>query len=58
MIRAREAGPLVPIPQDAVDRLYDRYQNVYGQQGDARRAGTTKTPARAKTTRRTTKVGS
>ena len=55
---AREAGPLVPIPQDAVDRLYDRYQNVYGQQGDARRAGSTKTPARAKTTRRTTKVGS
>jgi len=53
---AREAGPLVPIPQDAVDRLYDRYQNVYGQQGDARRAGTTKTPARAKTTRRTTFV--
>jgi L-ribulose-5-phosphate 4-epimerase len=34
---AREAGPLVPIPQDAVDRLYDRYQNVYGQSGDARR---------------------
>jgi len=55
---AREAGPLVPIPQDAVDRLYDRYQNVYGQQGDARRAGTTKTSARAKTARRTTKVGS
>jgi L-ribulose-5-phosphate 4-epimerase len=34
---AREAGPLVPIPQDAIDRLYDRYQNVYGQTGDARR---------------------
>ena len=34
---AREAGPLVPIPQDAIDRLYDRYQNVYGQSGDARR---------------------
>lgn len=28
---AREAGPLVPIPQEAIDRLYDRYQNVYGQ---------------------------
>lgn len=28
---AREAGPLIPIPQDAIDRLYDRYQNVYGQ---------------------------
>jgi L-ribulose-5-phosphate 4-epimerase len=25
-------GPLVPIPQDDVDALYDRYQNVYGQQ--------------------------
>jgi len=34
---AREAGPLVPIPQDAIDQLYDRYQNVYGQSGDARR---------------------
>jgi L-ribulose-5-phosphate 4-epimerase len=28
---AREAGPLVPIPQDAIDALFDRYQNVYGQ---------------------------
>ena len=28
---AREAGPLIPIPQDAIDRLFDRYQNVYGQ---------------------------
>ncbi|MEO7124693.1 MAG: L-ribulose-5-phosphate 4-epimerase [Nakamurella sp.] len=34
---AREAGPLVPIPQDAIDHLYDRYQNVYGQPEDARR---------------------
>src|SRR6187431_138190 len=34
---AREAGPLVPIPQDAIDQLYDRYQNVYGQSEDARR---------------------
>nr|WP_203580387.1 L-ribulose-5-phosphate 4-epimerase [Microbacterium hibisci] len=34
---AREAGPLIPIPQDAIDRLYDRYQNVYGQAGDERR---------------------
>ena len=30
---ARQMGPLVPIPQDDVDALYDRYQNVYGQQG-------------------------
>jgi len=28
---ARQGGPLVPIPQEAVDRLFDRYQNVYGQ---------------------------
>jgi L-ribulose-5-phosphate 4-epimerase len=34
---AREAGPLLPIPQEAIDRLYDRYQNVYGQSGDDRR---------------------
>ena len=34
---AREAGPLIPIPQDAIDRLYDRYQNVYGQSTDERR---------------------
>ena len=33
---AREAGPLIPIPQDAIDRLYDRYQNVYGQTREAR----------------------
>jgi L-ribulose-5-phosphate 4-epimerase len=34
---AREAGPLVPIPQEAIDALYNRYQNVYGQAADARR---------------------
>jgi L-ribulose-5-phosphate 4-epimerase len=28
---ARQAGPLVPIPKEAIDRLFDRYQNVYGQ---------------------------
>lgn len=28
---ARDGGPLVPIPQDAIDSLFDRYQNVYGQ---------------------------
>jgi L-ribulose-5-phosphate 4-epimerase len=28
---ARQGGPLVPIPQGAVDSLFDRYQNVYGQ---------------------------
>jgi len=34
---AREAGPLIPIPQEAIDRLFDRYQNVYGQGEDERR---------------------
>ncbi|GAA5205903.1 L-ribulose-5-phosphate 4-epimerase [Microbacterium kyungheense] len=36
---AREAGPLIPIPQDAIDSLYNRYQNVYGQSSDERREG-------------------
>ncbi|MFG6504096.1 L-ribulose-5-phosphate 4-epimerase [Microbacterium sp. P05] len=34
---AREAGPLIPIPQDRIDSLYNRYQNVYGQSSDVRR---------------------
>jgi len=34
---ARQGGKLVPIPQDQIDALYNRYQNVYGQSGDARR---------------------
>jgi len=33
---ARELGDLVPIPQEAIDSLFDRYQNVYGQSTDAR----------------------
>jgi L-ribulose-5-phosphate 4-epimerase len=28
---ARSGGPLTPIAADDIDRLYDRYQNVYGQ---------------------------
>ena len=28
---AKQGGPLVPIPQDAIDSLFHRYQNVYGQ---------------------------
>ncbi|WP_330254905.1 L-ribulose-5-phosphate 4-epimerase [Nocardia sp. NBC_00565] len=28
---ARQLGEPVPLPQSAVDRLHDRYQNVYGQ---------------------------
>ncbi len=34
---ARDGGPLIPIPQEAIDRLFDRYQNVYGQSEDERR---------------------
>ncbi|HET8926636.1 MAG TPA: L-ribulose-5-phosphate 4-epimerase [Microbacterium sp.] len=34
---ARLGGEPVPIPPEAIDRLYDRYQNVYGQSTDDRR---------------------
>jgi L-ribulose-5-phosphate 4-epimerase len=34
---ARESGGVIPIPQVAIDRLFDRYQNVYGQGTDERR---------------------
>jgi L-ribulose-5-phosphate 4-epimerase len=34
---ARQGGALVPIPQDAIDSLYQRYQNIYGQAMDDRR---------------------
>ena len=35
---------LIPIPQEAIDRLYDRYQNVYGQAGEDRRGGSGMNP--------------
>jgi L-ribulose-5-phosphate 4-epimerase len=34
---ARQGGAVVPIPEAAIDSLYDRYQNVYGQSTDERR---------------------
>jgi L-ribulose-5-phosphate 4-epimerase len=34
---ALQAGALVPIPQDAIDRLHSRYQDVYGQAGESAR---------------------
>ena len=34
---ARQGGELIPLPQEAIDSLYDRYQNVYGQSTDVRR---------------------
>jgi len=44
---ARQGGPLVPIPPAAIDALYARYQNVYGQPGDDRWAGEPAAPATA-----------
>jgi L-ribulose-5-phosphate 4-epimerase len=34
---ALQLGPVIPIPQEKIDQLYARYQNVYGQNGDDRR---------------------
>ena len=34
---ARQGGEPLPISREEIDRLYDRYQNVYGQAGDDRR---------------------
>jgi L-ribulose-5-phosphate 4-epimerase len=34
---AMQGGAVIPIPQDQIDRLYARYQNVYGQPDDDRR---------------------
>lgn len=39
---SRQLGDPLPIPQDQVDALYDRYQNVYGQGTATRPAPTTK----------------
>jgi len=36
---ARQLGPTVPIAAADVDRLYDRYQNAYGQQPAAAQKG-------------------
>lgn len=34
---ARQGGPLLPLPQESIDALFARYQNVYGQSEDSRR---------------------
>ena len=34
---ALQVGPVIPIPKDLIERLYQRYQNVYGQTNDDRR---------------------
>jgi L-ribulose-5-phosphate 4-epimerase len=33
---ARQLGEPIPIPQASIDALFNRYQNVYGQQGDTK----------------------
>jgi L-ribulose-5-phosphate 4-epimerase len=33
---AAQTGPLTPLPQESVDQLFARYQNVYGQADDDR----------------------
>ncbi|QTX03760.1 L-ribulose-5-phosphate 4-epimerase [Agromyces archimandritae] len=42
---ARAQGEPIPIPQASIDALYERYQNVYGQTGDARRPEAGRDPA-------------
>ncbi|WP_084078786.1 L-ribulose-5-phosphate 4-epimerase [Demequina sp. NBRC 110057] len=39
---ALQGGPLIDIPQDKIDALFDRYQNVYGQPGTAAGEGDSK----------------
>ena len=34
---AKQGGELIPIPQESIDALFDRYQNVYGQAATAQR---------------------
>ena len=36
-IAARQLADIIEIPQADIDKLNDRYQNVYGQSADARR---------------------
>ena len=36
---AKQLGELIPIPQVAIDALFDRYQNVYGQAATPTTAG-------------------
>ncbi|MGO3153162.1 MAG: L-ribulose-5-phosphate 4-epimerase [Galactobacter sp.] len=40
---AAQSGPLTPLPQEAIDKLFARYQNVYGQSDDDRFADTAST---------------
>ena len=42
---AQQMGQLVPISPDSVDRLYQRYQHVYGQRDDDRRTTTDAHPS-------------
>jgi L-ribulose-5-phosphate 4-epimerase len=35
---AKQGGELIPIPQESIDALFDRYQNVYGQGSSSKAA--------------------
>jgi L-ribulose-5-phosphate 4-epimerase len=39
VLLAQQLGDVTRLDQDDIDRLYDRYQNVYGQQGPTDRPG-------------------
>ena len=43
---ARQGGELIPIDPADIDRLYDRYQNVYGQNDDKQNDDQTQEDAR------------
>jgi len=38
---ARQLGEVIPIPRDKIDSLFHRYQNVYGQHGEAAQGAST-----------------
>jgi L-ribulose-5-phosphate 4-epimerase len=45
---AKQLGDVIPIPQEAIDSLFNRYQNVYGQQ-PAEATTSTNTPSTSTT---------
>ncbi len=52
---ARQGGAPIEIPQPAIDALFDRYQNVYGQAGNARPPKTPRGARKPATTPPTTR---
>jgi L-ribulose-5-phosphate 4-epimerase len=47
---ARQGGAVIEIPQPAIDALFDRYQNVYGQASTARQPKTPRAARKPSTT--------